>query len=558
MDNIRNAIGRWIVKFRCICCLILSFLSVASSTVTADQRSVPPFKNPHLADSSYAVTHDRHEYTALAGPVDRSRGLRADEVIWKPLGPFNTSMLMYSGIYPDGGRVIWVGGYDRIAKLDAETLDVLATYAIGGNTFFTEEETRRHIATMDSLAPDDMVAYAQSMWAETLPYLSSWYRFLTSDNELIMGHRHPDGKVSIRVYAEENKADRSSRIRLVREWSMPKEVGYVYALYGMQMTSDGTIVMATQDGAVIALDSDFSRYDVLQLKPKLAADEGSNDLFNAYVRNGFSVDDQGGIYVVTRDNLHRIQWTGHALSTDSKDGAWVESYKNEVTIGSGTTPALVGWGPDEDKLVLIADGARNNQIVAYWRHDIPRDWQGLSGHARRVAGVTDISFGISADENVRIENALMVKDYGIFVDNSDPINPVPEQGSRIRNWLAEAYYMNQPDYVVKGGAKVEWDPKTRTLNPAWSSQLNFSTSICTISDATQLLYCWGNRAGDWTLEAVDWATGESAFHYNLGKSQKYNVYGGPIIIAPNGSIDCACNGGLGLVRISPGKTERTD
>ena len=98
---------------------------------------------------------------------------------------------------------------------------------------------------------------------------------------------------------------------------------------------------------------------------------------------------------------------------------------------------------------------------------------------------------------------------------------------------------------------IQWDPRARALKQMWQTQTNFASTVCTVSGATELLYCWGVRDREWTLEGVDWKTGNSAFHYTLGKSQRFNVFGAPITIAPNGAIDCGCGAGLGLVRVKP-------
>ena len=42
--------------------------------------------------------------------------------------------------------------------------------------------------------------------------------------------------------------------------------------------------------------------------------------------------------------------------------------------GSGTTPTLIGLGPGEDKLIVIADYGETVNTVAFWADDM-----GLSG-----------------------------------------------------------------------------------------------------------------------------------------------------------------------------------
>ena len=142
-------------------CVVLILVSSAVSVFAADHNNpaAEPFRNPYMADSAYTVTHSRSDFTSIAGPTGKSRALRADEIKWKALGPVNGFIPLYSSPYPNGNRVIWVGGYDRVAKLDADTLDVLTTYATGGNTYFGEEETERHIQAMDKLDDAAKLAY---------------------------------------------------------------------------------------------------------------------------------------------------------------------------------------------------------------------------------------------------------------------------------------------------------------------------------------------------------------------------------------------------------------
>jgi hypothetical protein len=529
-------------------------LLVLLATVTGAFAEEPatPFKNPYLADSAYAVQHGRANFSPLSGPLGPSRQLRANETTWKPFGPVNASTLMYSGSYPNGKRVIWIGGYDRVAKLDADTLEVLTTYAIGGNTFFGEEETRRDVAAMDALGDRPLVDVALKLYQEAWPAFSSWYRMLSRENELYLSHRAPDGSVSVQVYGEADANDPASKISLRRELKIPLDVSQGGIIFGLQMTSDGWVAAVMQNGTIMVASRDFKMQHAARL-PDSHTDAQSNDIFKSFVRNGLVTDDQGGIYVVTRDNLHRVQWTGSALSLKESDGAWAAPYPNEKEFGSGTTPSLMGWGQHEDHLVTIADATKSNNMVVFWRDRIPEDWKGLPGFDRRVAGITPIHFGVAKDERIQVENSIIIYGYGAFINNTELAQPLPmpAQSNRGKQWLADSFYMHVPGYEPLGGTQIRWDPKTRELKTAWQSQLNFMSSICQISGPTDILYCWGSRNREWTLEGVDWNTGKSAFHYTLGKSNKYNPFGGPVIIAPNGAIDCGCPGGLGLVRVTP-------
>ncbi|MCC6709528.1 MAG: hypothetical protein IT492_18390, partial [Gammaproteobacteria bacterium] len=106
-------------------------------------------------------------------------------------------------------------------------------------------------------------------------------------------------------------------------------------------------------------------------------------------------------------------------------------------------------------------------------------------------------------------------------------------------------------HQAAGGSRIDWDPQTRTLKTVWQNQTNFVNTVCTVSGGSAMVYCWGMRNRRWTLEGVDWKTGRSAFHYTLGKSKRYDALGGPIIVGHDGDVNCACAGGLGMVRVKP-------
>jgi hypothetical protein len=44
-----------------------------------------------------------------------------------------------------------------------------------------------------------------------------------------------------------------------------------------------------------------------------------------------------------------------------------------------------------------------------------------------------------------------------------------------------------------------------------------------VSHATGLVYLVGARENRWTLEALDWESGASAFHFEIG-GQRYNPF----------------------------------
>ena len=86
-------------------------------------------KNPFLADSSYAIAHgrcDQQDNVSWRGPEGPTEVLaEATDLQYAWLGPCHFGSLI-SGPYPDGKRTIWNNGRQNIAKLDYDTLEILA------------------------------------------------------------------------------------------------------------------------------------------------------------------------------------------------------------------------------------------------------------------------------------------------------------------------------------------------------------------------------------------------------------------------------------------------
>ena len=65
----------------------------------------------------------------------------------------------------------------------------------------------------------------------------------------------------------------------------------------------------------------------------------------------------------------------------------------------------------------------------------------------------------------------------------------------------------------------------------------------------------GARDNQWTLEALDWASGESRFHYLIG-GQRYNVIFAGTLLDDEGRIHYG--GPWGRVRLNPQIAPATD
>jgi hypothetical protein len=129
------------------------------------------------------------------------------------------------------------------------------------------------------------------------------------------------------------------------------------------------------------------------------------------------------------------------------------------------------------------------------------------------------------------EQSVACSGYGMFVVNNEP-HDVPKRilddpQSKL-TFIGYLSYLEE--FAPSGGQKFEWDPQTKTLRPAWSN-LEVSSPNCVpfVSAGSEMVYLCGARSGRWTLEGIDWTTGRSAFHYELGGARFNSFYSQPQI-----------------------------
>src|SRR5580704_13370235 len=122
-------------------------------------------RNPYLADSVYPIAHgrcDQQDNSPAVGPTGPSEVLGADDVQYSWLGPGHFGGLI-SAPYPDGRRVIWRNGRQTIAKLDYDTLDLLATLPTGDQLVTPVEDLQAAVRGLDELRGQEAVTHALTL-----------------------------------------------------------------------------------------------------------------------------------------------------------------------------------------------------------------------------------------------------------------------------------------------------------------------------------------------------------------------------------------------------------
>ncbi|MCP5057470.1 MAG: hypothetical protein GY937_12200 [bacterium] len=498
---------------------IVLVLSAASLLfATPFQAANRPPKNPFLADSVYPLGHgDSGQQDALPvrGPEDPGPALAEHEIRYAPTGPAQFGAYT-SSPYADGRRVIWSNGLDRIVKVDFDTFEVLATRWVPGARRWTEAEADASIARFDESNEGIASIWRAFQEISKLRDLSSVYTLLDIDNTYYIADKN--GLVT--AYADADPTDPSSAIIEKRSFRLPEAATGLTV--GMNMTFDGWLILPTEHGHVVALSRDFEQHHVVRLRHADGAEEkATRPTGYGWVRNGVAIDEAGGLYIASQEHLHKVVWTGDRLSTDPADGAWTARYLNGWGHGTGATPSLMGFG-DEDRFVVITDGEPLMNVVLFWRDAIPANWENQTGAPdRRIAGMLPADMDDPKLGEIQSEQSVVVAGYGALVVNNVPRNVPWYLPSQARTLLI-SFLGSEPGHQPYGVQKFEWDPASRSLRDAWvNHEVSSPSCVPVVSYPSDRVYLIGARDDRWTLEALEWQDGRSAFHTVIG-GQRYN------------------------------------
>ncbi|MEH6592055.1 MAG: hypothetical protein V7746_17460 [Halioglobus sp.] len=500
-------------------------------SVSSMAFNMPP-ANPYLADSNYSMGHaDSAQQDALpqAGPDGPGKILSPEEIQYVHTGPgffgINTS-----GHYADGKRVFWGNGLDRIVKLDYDTQEILDEYFFPDVERWSAAQADAAIADFDSSNDGIVALYNAYQQAQKLRNLSNLYTILDRDHTYYVGSK--SGLIT--AYGDSDPADSRSSIVKLREFQLPAEA--TGPIMGLNMTYDGWLIVATEHGYMAAISRDFSEHYLIRIKHSEGAeDKATGSTGYGWIRNGFAIDKEGGIYIVSQQHMHKVVWTGSELSTDDDDGAWVAPYLNDWGHGSGATPSLMGFG-EEDQFVVITDGQPQMNVVLFWRDGIPTDWQQLPGTPdRRIAGQKPVTMDNEALTQIQSEQSVVVAGYGAMVVNNHPRN-IPWYVPTRAASLLISYLGSNPRHQPYGVQKFAWSPAIQSFEPAWvNKEVSSPSTVPIVGVGSNTAYLIGARDNLWTLEALDWDTGKSRFHHVIG-GQRYNVLFSGTLIDMDGRI----------------------
>jgi hypothetical protein len=527
----------------------MRFEALAQSTVTAKT----PQRNPFLSADKYATTHfdpaqtDTFPYPAPRG-VFRVDLRKVPRIPGGPVGYMqmaSTSPQYMWGTSTGGVSYIDVsnGGFKSVAYLPTPGEKVIPPEVLEKalDQRFTNIEQVEKIVLTD-------------LGVNTKRLTTNVYMFVDSDNVFYGGtgaHIVAYGLIDpaapekgITVLRTLDLTETFKDIAAKTENELLKSYGVL--MIGANLTYDGKLIVLT-NGSVSVVDSNFKERPQTILMGK-----------DEHVSNSMAIDEKGGIYVASDTTMHRIVWTGSKLSMDEADGAWSSPYDfgrepPSVKFGKGTgsTPTLMGFGDDPDKLVVISDGADRMKVVAFWREQIPTDFQQRPGtKSRRIAGQIQITCGLSPQpEFIQSEQSVVVNGYGAFV-----VNNIRAKGHKDK--MVDVFAGGPVFDPPIGCERVEWDPKTKAWRSVFTRNDVVGTSMVPgMSSVSNIVFVNGYTKQDgWEVTGMDWNTGETVHRTIFGQDNLGNGAYALLQFLENGDMIFNSVGGAARIELTSGVT----
>jgi len=244
----------------------------------------------------------------------------------------------------------------------------------------------------------------------------------------------------------------------------------------------------------------------------------SVQLTGEIIDNSFSVDETGGVFIVSDHAMYRFD--------AGPDGApvvtWRQPYDRgsrkkpgQLAQGSGTTPTLVG--PD---LVAITDNADPRMNVVVYQRGKDSGGQFVCDAPVFATGTSDT------------ENSLTAVGNSLFVENNYGYkDPTSTLGGKT---------------TTPGIARV--DVVDGTCSVAWTSNVVAPTSVPKASLAAGLLYVYSKPKklliDAWYFTAIDIRTGRTVYSRLTGTGPAYNNHYASIYLGPDGSAYIATLAGM--------------
>lgn len=526
------------MKFMTMSTLLLSTFVSLSAFAASSAR------NPFLVADKYAITHfDSSQSDLMPYPIKQGTFLADVETSPRiTSGPVN--IMTFASTSPD---YMWAVSSQGVAYIDVskEGLKEVASMDAPGVKAITDEKLNKALKqNITKVSQAEKIV--KDLGLDWTRIANGVYSFVDKDNKLY----YNTGDKKVFVFGLKNPKDPSQGIQILTTKDFSDLIGKDRMMAGLSLTYDGKLIVLG-NSSVSIVNRDFTGEPVtVNFNP------------DEKVTNSVAVDEGNGIYVASDKNMRKLVWTGTKLSTDAKDGAWITPYDfgrepNSVKIGKGTgsTPTLMGFGPDEDKLVVITDGADKMKLVAFWRDQVPQDFKQLAGtKSDRIAGQIPVTCGLSPQPDfIQSEQSVVVKNYGAFV-----VNNIRKKGAKDRlvDVLAGGPVFESP----KGAERFEWSPKTNEWKSVWTrNDVSSLSMVPAVSDPSNIVVINGHSKKDgWEVTGMDWDSGKTVLRVVFGQSNFGNGAYAILQYAPNGDLLFNSIGGVARIPYATEKVKQAE
>lgn len=349
--------------------------------------------------------------------------------------------------------------------------------------------------------------------------------------------------------------DKPESIEMIARWVAPEQAGLVMTIASLK---DGNVMVLTSKSFLFFLNTAMTEV--------LATYKVNGEVFNSTAQAGDTLVLVTTDLLVTLDlsNIMEVtvKWANKYRDPDTGTGSVIRPSKE----GSGTTPTIMTIPETDNKYIVITDGGTPENVLIY---DLEKG--NLAGKVNPEP--------MSPGEDFFTEQSPIVHGNKILVMQNAPTAFGNRVIDLLQEWKIEQRVQDVDTARIRENALLfpvlfgdashgyyqyefdenEEDP-AKSLSLSWSTDLSCPNSIPALSVAENRLYCVGRKClaseedcvpssfgGYWSIDSLNWSTGELMRSIKIGKSPEYNSMYAPMQILGDGLIGYGSLKGLVLV-----------
>lgn len=488
-----------------------------------------PARNPWLAQETYSITHFNSAQTDVF-PFEVEDGtFRVDidkcQSTWS--GPVNLMTLASTS-----KDYMWGMSSDRVSYIKVSDGDFkrVAEAPLPGIVMHTQEQLMALAGNYKSV---------EELSREATKILGQYPQMSMANGNYVLCDRdnyvYVNADRKLARYRLADSSDPAKGIVLDAQIDLTPHIFGAFTLVGVSMSYDGYLIVAAQ-GGLVSVDRSLSGVIESYKLP-----EGQ------VLTNSIAVGEDNALYLASNSTqpggkglMQKLMCRKGRFSDQESDGAWQSSYDGgpmapaiKLGYGTGSTPTLMGFGDEEDHLVVITDGSKRMKLIAFWRDEIPADAAVVDEGNPRVAGVMEATCGLPDNtEWIQSEQSVVVGGYDAFVVNN--INTNTEAVSdKIIGVLAIGPLLQAP----KGVECMRWNTKENRWERKWCrSDVSSVSMIPSVSLPSEMVFVNGYGSEGWEVTGLDWRTGATRQRVVFGDNNRGNGAYAIIQYFPDGDL----------------------